>query len=158
MKITLSKSQWEFIGVKTGWIKTAKDMRDLYVSFIDELIFDGSGDINLSIKEGLNPNNIWIVTYDNNLIQDSSLAQHIYDQKAISKDPKFDFYKEFFKVCDIRAELYTNSTIKKNAEELVDMINNTCGMEMFFDFIRQNSNIYNTERQIEERQLEVEGL
>ena len=28
MKITLSKSQWEFIGNKTGWIKTAQVLQE----------------------------------------------------------------------------------------------------------------------------------
>ena len=35
MKITLSKSQWEFIGKKTGWIKAAESNTPIVNSIIE---------------------------------------------------------------------------------------------------------------------------
>jgi len=35
MKITISKNQWEFVGKKAGWMKTAQEMRYYLETYVD---------------------------------------------------------------------------------------------------------------------------
>jgi hypothetical protein len=156
MKIKLSKSQWEFIGNKTGWIKTAKDIHEMYVSFVDDLLFEDNQDIRVNIEEGVKPENIWIISYDNDAINDMDLFQSIYDQTWGKGLGKILFYKEFLKACSMRAINY-KTNIPKSSEELIGLIEETNDIDKWWDFIKQNQSIYQTERDIEERQMKFEG-
>jgi len=157
MKIIISKSKWENMGIK----KTSmRDMFVMYVSFADEIRFEDEKDVKFNIKDGkVSPENIWIVTYNNSTFNDQQLIQDMHDRykngeygKVTSLD--IPFYHQLFKAAALSATNYFNGT-KKDVEGVTDLIEHSCGISAFFDFVKENEKFYESERMEEIKEMEL---
>lgn len=162
MKIKISKSQWKNIGKKAGWIKTSIMVtHDMYVSFVDDLLFENEKDIRFNIKEGINPENIWIISYNNTAINDERLFNELWDryekgEYGIRTGDNINFYKQIFEACSIKAVNYKTNA-PKDSKGLIDMINQTSDLDKFFEFIKENQEIYKGEAMAEEEAMQERG-
>jgi len=161
MKITLSKSLWKEIGLVAGWIKEAMNTtRDMYVSLVDEMLFEDRKDIAWNVEnKGINPSNIWEISYNNSTFENDRLTQEMWNRYRKGEYGKitpndYAFYVQLFKAASVSARNYGNGTTK-SSEEVVKLIDETCGLVEFWDlnFIERNEEIYNQGRQEEEAEM-----
>lgn len=150
MKIKLSKSQWELIGKKAGWVKLARN-QFMYVSFFDDLLFEDNQDVQHNIKNNnVSPENVWEISYDIDVLDDNDLVQEIQGRSRNQSE----FYRELFNACSIRAINYSNG-IEKKSDGLISLIEETSDIASFWDFLKQNRDIYRQERSIENRDIDM---
>ena len=160
MKIKISKVQWELIGKKAGWDKSIKlgmvIIREMYVSFVDDLLFEDDQDVKSNIRGGIDPSNIWVISYNVNALDDRDLIQDLTKRYWGKSADNVMFYKELFKASSIHAFNY-GSGIKKSSEELVLLILETSDIGGFFEFIKENKNLYKEEAMREEEEMRYTG-
>lgn len=143
MNLKLSKHQWEFIGKTAGWIKQASDFREVIINLDTMELIEAQGYVNK------NNQNTWIVSYDNDILT----SEGIYD-----KVPSGEFNNQNKLLIAIlkisKASVYnavTNSTIS-----IEEFANKIIGEEHeFWQIVRQNNDVYDIEREIEKRDMEM---
>jgi hypothetical protein len=144
MKIKLSKSQWEKIGKKAGWIKEAlRDLRNVIVNFDTLEFIESRRDIDLD------SNNTWKISYNHSTLNDQQLLTSLL--KLYGNGLRF--YIELFKAADFSA-FNIRSGQKITAEELAKMV--FPDAEDFWGILRQSDEVYNAEREIEQRDMEMQ--
>jgi len=158
MKITLSKSLWKEIGQVAGWTKTSMNIaHDMYVSLVDEMLFENRKDVAWNVQnKGISLENIWEISYNISTFKSDKLTQEMWDRYMKGEYGKitptdYVFYVQLFKAASVSATNYGNGT-RKSSEEVVGLIDETCGLHEFWDlnFIERNEEVYNQGRQEEE--------
>lgn len=132
--------------------KIAKDTREMLVSFEENLLFEDMQDLKYQIKAGIKPENVWIISYDNEALNDMELIQSIHNRTWGRSTGNIFFYKELFKACSIRAVNYATNAVKL-PEELATFILDVSDIEEWWDLIKRNQQIYFQERQVEKEEM-----
>jgi len=143
MKIKMSKAQWEGIGKKAGWIKIAlRDSRDVIIDF-DKLEF-----VESEKYADPNSNNTWVISYNSGTLKDQDLLTSL--NKLYGNGWKF--LVQLFQAGNFSAFNIKNGQ-KMTAEELAKVVFSE--EEAFWDILRQSDEIYESERAMEKRDMEM---
>jgi hypothetical protein len=143
MKIKISKSQWELAGKKAGWIKTSmREMRELILDL------DSMELLEQLKKDDLVANNIWMISYNKSTFEDTRLLSSLSSLYGNT----IKFIEELFKAANVLAK-NSKSGQTMTAEVFAKKI--FPDIDYFWEAIKQNDSIYDTERSIEKRDVEM---
>jgi len=132
-------------------LKTART-HDMYISFEDDLLFEDNRDLQFNIRSGyVKPENVWIISYNNDAVNDDQL---IYDISVRNSDD--NLYRELFKACSFKAMNYVTQQTK-GPSELLQLIKVTSDAQRFWDFVKNNQQIYKGEEEAEIHERELKG-
>ena len=135
-------------------IKSARS-QDMFVSFVNDVLFENNADVKYNIRNyGIKPENVWIISYNNDAINDHDLLEETLGRMGRKTD--INFYKEYFRACSFRANNYATAEVK-TPEQLVDLISQTSDVARFFDFLKSNQDIYSTEAIAEDTERNMRG-
>jgi len=143
---------------RTGWYKTSMNSTHyMYVSLVDEMLFEDKKDVIFHMDDkSVDPKNVWEISYNNATFKSDILSQEMWDRYNKGEYGKrtpnhYNFYIQFFKAASVSARNFGDGT-EKNAEEVVALIDGTCGINEFWDlnFIERNEQIMNEAKTAEE--------
>lgn len=137
-KIRMSKSQWRQIGKIAGWINESRD----FLFDVDSFEFVES-------EKYANGREVWSLTYDYNKLRDNSLFTKLEMQFRYGS---IEYAIALLKECDFKGlniQIQQPLSIEQIAQKIYSDI------EGFFNVIKESDEVYDTERQIERRDMDM---
>ena len=129
-------------------ITASRVIQEMYFSFADNILFEDNKDVKFNVKNGYDPQNIWIVSYDNNALNNADLARLIWDKTKGG----WMFDKEWLKSCSFSVINYATNE-KRNAEGLFVLIQNALDWNEWWNFVKDNQRLYFEEGLIEKEEM-----
>ena len=139
----MSKREWELAGKRAGWIKTSmREMRELILDL------DTMELLEQLKNDDLVANNIWIISYNKSTFEDTRLLSSLSSLYGNT----IKFIEELFKSANVLAKNNKSGqtmTTEIFAKKIFPDI------DYFWEAIKENDSIYDTERSIEKRDIEM---